>query len=80
MTVLKEQIAKLAAEELEELLSIVGDLGNVGYKICLCKLKGFSYQQCANKFGIQRANAQKIWVKCRKKGYDEALKRIFYLQ
>ena len=80
MTMTKEHIARLAAAEIEELFSIVGDLGHVGYRISLCKLKGFSHQQCASKFGISKQAAQRSWEKCIEKRYDITLKRIFQLK
>lgn len=69
-----------AAKEMEELFNIIGDLGYVGYKISLCKIKGYSYQQCAIRFGITKRRAQKYYEKCNRNGYDTALKRIFKLQ
>lgn len=69
-----------AAKDMEELFNIIGDLGYVGYKISMCKMKGYSYQQCANKLGISKALAQYHYEKCKEKLYDTALKRIFKLQ
>ncbi len=79
MTLTKEHIAKMAAADLEELLAIVGDLGYPAYRISLCKLKGQSHQQCANKFNISKSTAQSMWEKCMSKSYDIALRRIFNL-
>ncbi len=76
---LKEQCLTMAATELELLFTIIGDLGFVGYKISLCKLKGYSYNQCRRKYGISRPQAQRHWKNCRKKGYDADLKRMFNL-
>lgn len=69
----------MAVSEIEELLNIVGDLTYEGYKISLCKLRGFSYQQCSNKFGISKSKAQYYFEKCIEKQYDIALKKIFQL-
>lgn len=69
-----------AAKEVEELMHIIGELGFVGYRISMCKIKGNSYQQCANKYGISKALAQYHYEKCKEKLYDIALKRIFKLQ
>lgn len=77
MTITKEHIAQMAVEQLEELFTVIGDLGHVGYKISLCKIKGFSHQQCANKFGIHKEHARKLWYKCVQNGHDITLKRIF---
>lgn len=79
MTVQTENIAKLAVEQIEELFTIIGDLTYPGYKISLCKIKGLSHQQCANRFGLTKDQVYYFWDKCRKKSYDEALKRIFNL-
>lgn len=76
---LKEQCLTMAATELELLFTIIGDLGFVGYKISLCKLKGYSYNQCRRKHGISRPQAQRHWKNCRNKGYDIHLKRMFNL-
>lgn len=76
---IKEHCAKMAAAELELLLKIIGDLGYVGYKISLCKLKGSSYSQCKSKIGVSRAKVQRHWKTCRSMGYDIHLKRIFNL-
>lgn len=73
----KESMAKMAAEELEELLHIIGSLSYIGYKISMCKLYGNSYQQCANKYNISKAAAQYYYEKCIEKQYDLALKKIF---
>lgn len=74
---IKEQCLRMAAAELEQLMNIIGDLGYVGYKISLCRIRGFSYLQCGSKFGISKALAQWHWRNCRKKGYDIKLKQIF---
>jgi hypothetical protein len=76
---LKKQCLEMAATELELLMSIIGDLGFVGYKISLCKIKGYSYNQCRRKYGISRPQAQRHWKKCREKEYDIHLKRMFNL-
>jgi hypothetical protein len=80
MTLSKEDIMKMAAGEVQLLLDIIGDLGYVGYKISMCKLYGNSYQQCANKFGIDKSAAQRHYEKCIEKQYDIALKKIFGLK
>jgi len=77
MTISKEDIMKMAAEELQELFKIIGDLGYEGYKISMCKLKGNSYGKCAQKLGLDRSAAQRHFRKCIDKRYDIALKRIF---
>lgn len=69
----------MAASELQELLTIIGELGYLGYKISMCKLKGNSYQQCATRFGITKSAAQRYWEKCIENRYDISLKRIFAL-
>lgn len=79
MTVTQEHIAKLAVQELEELLSIIGDLSYPGYKIAMCKIRGFSYQQCANRMGLHKEHARKLWLKCVQNGHDITLKRIFHI-
>jgi len=77
---IKRQVLGMAISEIEELLNIIGDLGYLGYKISLCKIKGNSYQQCANKFNIPKSTAQTYYEKCTEKAYDIALKRIFQLK
>jgi hypothetical protein len=76
---IKQQCLIMAAAEIEQLLKIIGDLGYPGYKISLCKLKGLSYNQCARKYNISKSLAQWHWDKCRDKGYDIQLKKIFNL-
>lgn len=76
---IKEQCLTMAAAELELLLKIIGDLGYIGYKISLCKVKGYSYAQCGRKFRVSKSLAQWHWNSCRNKGYDLHLKRIFNL-
>jgi hypothetical protein len=76
---LKQQCLTMAAAELEQLLLIIGELGYVGYKISLCKIKGLSYTQCSRKFNISKSLAQFYWEKCQTKGYDIKLKNIFKL-
>jgi hypothetical protein len=73
----KEHLARMAAEELEELLQIIGDISYVGYKISLCKIYGNSYMQCAIRFGIDRETARRLWAKCVEKQHDKALIKIF---
>lgn len=74
---IKRKVIGMAATELEEFLNIIGDLTHTGYKISMCKLRGFSYQQCANKLGITKAAAQRYFEKCIEKGYDITLRRLF---
>lgn len=76
---LKQQCLTMAVAELEQLLIIIGDLGYVGYKISLCRIKGFSYGQCARNFRIKKSVVQYHWENCRKKGYDISLKKMFNL-
>lgn len=77
---IKQHMMRMAVEEVELLLSIIGDLGFDGYKICMCKLHGNSYQQCSNKFNIPKSSAQRYWEKCTQNEYDIALKKIFGLK
>jgi hypothetical protein len=74
---IKEQCIQMAVTEMEQLLNIIGDLGYKGYKICMCRLKGYSYLQCAQKFGVKKSRAQYYWETCKNKGYDIHLKRMF---
>jgi hypothetical protein len=74
---IKEQCLQMAASEIEKLFTIIGDLGYVGYKISMCKLKGLSYNQCGAKLGVSRGKVQRYWRNCRLKGYDHDLRRIF---
>lgn len=67
----------MAVAELEELLNIVGDLSFIGYKLSMCKLKGYSMQQCANKFGVTKETARYYFNKCVELQHDIALKKIF---
>lgn len=76
---LKEQCIRMAAADLEKLLSIIGDLGYLGYKICRCKLKGYSYNQCKGKLRVSRSLVQWHWKKCKRLGYDVELRRILNL-
>lgn len=73
----KEHLAKMAAEELEELLQIIGDLSYTGYKISLCKIYGNSYMQCAIRYGVDRETARRFWRKCVENEHHIALKKIF---
>lgn len=77
---IKEQCLRMAQTEMERLFTIIGNLGYVGYKISMCKLKGYSYLQCANKFGISKSLAQYHWENCKSKGYDSDLIRIFNIK
>jgi hypothetical protein len=77
---IKEQCLQMAATEMEKLFTIIGDLGYPGYKIAMCRLKGYSYLQCAHKFGISKSLAQWYWNSCQKKGYDIDLKKIFNIK
>ena len=76
---IKEQCLQMAAEELQMLFTIIGELGYVGYKISMCKLKGASYNQCKIGLGVSRGMVQRYWRNCRRKGYDTQLKKIFNL-
>ena len=67
----------MAVTDMELLLHIISDLSFTGYKISLCKLKGYSLQQCANKYGLTKEQARYSWNKCVEKKYDEDLKRLF---
>lgn len=78
MTLKKEDILQMAANEVELLFTIIGDLGYIGYKISMCKLHGNSYQQCATKFGISRSAARRYYEKCVEYRHDIALKQIFH--
>lgn len=73
----KELCITQASSDVEQLLKIIGDLGYVGYRISLCKLYGYSYKQCAIRYGVRRSHAQKYFEKCTRLGYSEDLKRIF---
>ncbi len=74
---IKRLCLKLAVEELELLLKIIGDLGYPTYMVARFRLGGATYGQCANKFGISKSSAQWYWNKCREKGYHHDLLRIF---
>jgi hypothetical protein len=76
---LKEQMMLMAVSDIELLFCIISDLSFEGYKISLCKLKGYSLQQCATKFGVSKSNAQYAWEKCQEKNYDVELKRLFMI-
>ena len=76
---LKQQCLTMAAAELELLMNIIGDLTFIGYKISLCRLKGYSYGQCARNYRISKSRAQWHWENCREKGHDVHLKRMFNL-
>jgi hypothetical protein len=80
MTLNKEELMRMATTEVEELLNIIGDLGYTGYKISMCKLSGYSYQQCANKFRISKQTARRLYAKCVENRYDIALKKIFQIK
>lgn len=71
---------RMPTSELEELLNIIGHLGYTGYKISMCKLQGYSYQQCANKFRISKQTARRLYEKCVENRYDIALKKIFQIK
>lgn len=77
---IKQQVMCMAVGEIEILLNIISDLGYVGYKISMCKIKGFSYMQCAQKFGIPKSTAQSYWEKCTQKAYDIALRKLFNIK
>lgn len=74
---IKHHVMTMAVNDLDAFLNIVSDLGHIGYKVSLCKLRGFSYLQCANKMGIGKPTAQFYFEKCKKKGYDVQLKKFF---
>jgi hypothetical protein len=74
---LKQQCLTMAAEDFGLLMVIIGDLGYPGYRIAICKLKGASYNQCRISLGVSRGTVQRRWKKCKKKGYDLHLKRMF---
>jgi hypothetical protein len=76
---IKEQCLQMAGAEIEMLFTIIGDLGYIGYKISMCKLKGLSYSQCGAKLGVSRGKVQRYWRNCRRRGYDAHLKKIFNL-
>lgn len=77
MIVSKEEILRMATKDVEMIFIIVGSLGYVGYKVSMCKLKNYSYSQCAIKFGITKELACYYWRKCKKEGFDKELIRIF---
>jgi hypothetical protein len=76
---IKEQCITMAVAELELLMNIIGDLGYIGYKVSLCRLKGLSYGRCSRNFKIKKSLAQYYWESCQQKGYDLHLKRMFHL-
>lgn len=80
MTMSKEEIMKMATDDIETILNIIGDLGHVGYKIALCVLNGNSYQQCANKHRVSKQVVYSVIKKCNRKRYDISLKKIFQLK
>ena len=80
MTISKDEIMKMATAEVELLFNIIGDLGYIGYKISMCKLKGYSHQQCANKFGISKQTARRLYAKCVENRHDIALKKLFQIK
>jgi hypothetical protein len=77
---LKKECLTMAVAELELLMNIIGDLGFPGYRVSLCRLKGYSYGQCARNAKISKSLAQWYWETCQKRGYDVQLKQIFKLQ
>lgn len=77
---IKQKVMSMAVSEMETLLNIIGDLGYCGYKISMCKLRGNSYQACANKFGIDKSTAQRYYEKCIEKQYDITLKELFQIK
>lgn len=74
---IKEACLRTAQADMELLFTIIGELGYTGYKIAMCKIKGNSYLQCAQKLGISKSLAQYHWENCKQKGYDSNLKKIF---
>lgn len=77
---LKKDVMNMAVSDLELLFKVIGDLTFTGYKISLCRLRGYSYQQCATKFGISKREAQKYYERCLNMGHDEFLKKTFNLK
>lgn len=77
---IKERAMEMPVAQIETLLNIIGDLGFLGYRVSMCKLKGGSYQQCANRMNISKRLAQFYFEKCRKNGYDISLMEIFNLK
>jgi len=73
---LKQKLLMMAVSEVELLLTIIGELGFIGYKVVLFNLRGQSLQQCATKFKISKRTAQYIIKKSNEKGYSMDLKRI----
>jgi len=71
---------QMAVADVELLMQIIGELGFIGYKVSLCKLKGYSLQQCANKYGLTKEQARYSWKKCEDLEYDKALARLFGIQ
>ena len=74
---LKQQCLTMAAEDFGLLMVIIGDLGYPGYRIAICRLRGASYSKCSINLRVSRAMVQRHWKKCKKKGYDTELKRLF---
>jgi hypothetical protein len=77
---LKKECMAMAVAELEQLMNIIGDLGYRGYRVSICRLKGYSYGQCAQNLNISKSLAQWYWESCQKKGYDIVLKQIFKMK
>lgn len=76
----KQELMQLAAHDLEQLLIVIGELGFTGYKIALMRLRGASLGQCALKLRVSKMTVRWTWEKCREKGYDEVLKKLFELK
>jgi hypothetical protein len=74
---IKEKCIEMAAEDFRLLLTIIGDLGYPGYRIAICKLRGASYTKCCISLGVSRAMVQRYWKKCKIRGYDSELRRMF---
>jgi len=77
---IKQQMIGMAVTDMEKLFEIIGELGFIGYKISMCKIKGYSYKQCALKYGVSKSAAQRFWQKCIDKRYDIALKNLFQIK
>lgn len=77
---IKQHVMSMAVADIELLLNIIGDLSHLGYKACMCKLRGNSHQQCSNKLQIPKHQVQYYWEKCKEKSYDLALIKIFNIK
>jgi hypothetical protein len=77
MTISKEEIMKMAVDDVENLLIIVGDLTHLGYRISLCRLRGSSINQCAQKFKTTPDTVRYYFKKCGELHHTLTLKRIF---